>query len=84
MALGGLAPVVAGAMDRVMAGVEGGRELPQRMLLARAFGPFEQDDRAAAVGDLGQLELAQMLAQRGQRRFKIAARRRLVPGSAIP
>ena len=52
----------------------------QRLLLAGAFGPLEQDDRAAAVRDLRQLQLAQMLPQRGQHRL-IAGRRRLVAGS---
>ena len=57
-----------------MAGVERRGELLQRILLARALGAFEQDDRAAAVGDLRQLQLAEMLAQRGERRCSIAAR----------
>ena len=79
MALGGLAPVVRGRMDGVMARVERGGELLQRSLLARALGTFEQDDRAAAVGDLGQLQLAEMLAQRGERRMERLPTRRLQP-----
>ena len=67
MPLAGLAPVESGRMDHKVARIERGRELPQRKLLRRALRPFEQDDRAAAMRDLRQLELGQMLAQRRER-----------------
>src|SRR5205085_8599784 len=80
VALGGFAAIVARTVDGVMARVEGGGELSQRILLAGALGPFEDDDGTPAMRDLRQLELAPMGAQRCQHRFKIAARRRLVGG----
>src|SRR5437660_93327 len=49
-----------------MARVESGGELLQRKLLARALWPFKKDDRAAAIGDLRQLQLAELTAQRDQ------------------
>ena len=55
-----------------MAGIERGRELFQRMLLGGALQAFEQDDRAAAVRDLRQLQLAEMVAQRPKRRVQIS------------
>ena len=58
MSLRGFAAVMGNRMDGEVTGVEGGGELLQRLLLARALGAFEQDDRAAAVGDLRQLQLA--------------------------
>ena len=43
-----------------MTGIEGGSELPQRKLLACSIRPFEEDDRAATMGDLWQLQFAKM------------------------
>jgi hypothetical protein len=42
------------------------------MLLGGALEAFEQDDRAAAVRDLRQLQLAEMVAQRPKRRVQIS------------
>ena len=58
-----------------MAGIECGRELLKRRLLASTLRAFEQDDRAAAVRDLRQLQLGQMLAKRGNRLADRAASR---------
>jgi hypothetical protein len=52
-------------VDVDVARVEGGGELFERMLLACAVGTFEDDQCAAAVSNLRQLELAQLLAQSG-------------------
>jgi hypothetical protein len=54
-------------MDDELAWIERRGELLQGEFLAGAFDAFEQDDRAAAVGDLGQLQLGDMLAQRCER-----------------
>ena len=62
MPLPRLALVEAGAVHGKMARVERGGELPQCVFLAGAFRTLEQDDRAAPVGDLRQLQLTQMLA----------------------
>ena len=58
-------------MNDEVARVERGRELFQRIFLARAFRSFEQDDRATAVRDLRQLQFAQMIAHRRERRDEI-------------
>ena len=58
-------------MDGEMAGVERGRELlAARISCPTPSEPFEQDDRAAAVRDLRQLQLGKMLAQRSERRAR--------------
>jgi len=44
--------IMGNRMNGEVTRVEGGSELLQRLLLAGALRPFEQDDRAAAVGDL--------------------------------
>jgi hypothetical protein len=72
MSFGSFTTVVAHAMHRQVAGVEGGDELPQNVLFASPFRTFEENDRAAAVGDLRQLQLRQLIAQRRKLRVKLA------------
>ena len=70
MAFARLAPVVSGRVNREVTWVECGCDLLQRRFLARAVGPFEQDDGALAERDLRKLQLAELLAQRGKRRIR--------------
>jgi hypothetical protein len=74
MTVGGLAAIVADAVDREMARVERRGELLERSFLARTRRTFEQNDCASAVRDLGQLQLANMLAQRGKSSVMICRR----------
>ena len=52
MAFTSLTSVVTGRIDCEVARVECGRELPECILLARAVGAFEQDNRPSTVRDL--------------------------------
>ena len=54
-------PVVIAYVDHKVTGVERGCEPPQYLLLPRALWALEQDDRTAAVSNLRQLKLAEMV-----------------------
>ena len=72
MALRGFAAVVECAVHRGVAGIERSGELAERGLLSRPLRPLENDDCAPAMDDLRQLELTDMLAQRGKRGLLVA------------
>src|SRR4029078_1669831 len=73
MAFAGFTPIERSRMYHAMTGVEGRDELLQRELFRRPLKPFEQDDRTAAVRDLGTLQLADMVAKRGEAFIATAA-----------
>src|SRR3954451_18046083 len=71
MAFGSFAAIVAHAMHRQVAGVESGDELPQNVLFASPFRTFEKDNRSPTMGDLRQLQLRQLIAERGEFAVKL-------------